>query len=172
MKRLHRSKIAYALIFSLVLLFCFAVFKYKDNFQYYSDIKIAKDFFRSTITNPKPPEDLVEILGERCKKDPEAFFYFFKIWFIEAEISDFDLKTAYIEYPVHKDGNRVIFNLYYKMGMPEILCDISNENNHKSFCAMFQLNNCLFDPDYNNDNKLDSLDVNLAKEHVEKTLNK
>jgi hypothetical protein len=137
---------------------------------YYHDIKFMKSFFITTINKNVPPKYWKALLGTRLRENPDEAFYFFKIWFIEAGVSEYDLRFPY-PISAFKDDERTRLDFFYGRHQPIIQCLIYHDNQRRIIDAYFPLNNCLFDPDYNNDGIVNMQDVKLAQQRKESWTN-
>lgn len=104
-------------------------------------------------------------------KNPDASFYSFKVWFAEAEISRNNIERSFLKYPAFRNSNKLSFYLFYKKNAPEIQCDVYSTPAGLKVSFSFPLNNCLFSPDYNSDNKINQEDVTLALEQLKQRKN-
>ena len=133
--------------------------RYYDNCRYRTEMRIAKQFLKSTIILDQPTS---EWLAQCASHDSNTFFAF-KVWFVEAGATSKMIDWAYINYPAFRETNAISFDLKYGFNLPDIQCRITTTDGMRRVAAAFPLNNCFFDPDYNRDGRVDMEDVRLAE---------
>jgi len=79
------------------------------------------------------------------------------------------INWAFIDYPVMQLGpDKTSFSLKYGRHLPSIECRVMVVNGAKRIWPHFSLNNCFFNPDYNDDDKWNMVDVLLARKAHER----
>ena len=131
-----------------------------DNLTHLHEIRITKNFLKSTITLDNPSQEWLS----QCKSpNPIRIFFIFKVWFTKAGVTPGMIDWGYLEFPVSRLDNDIFIDLKYGWNLPSIECRITETNGRSLIMAGFPLNNCLFYPDYNDDGVVDMKDVILAK---------
>ncbi len=136
--------------------------------RYKREVNFAKFILKTIAENEEPPEIWQTIVQPTLNRFSNDSFYFFKIWLIESKTTLQDIENSYPIYIFEKD-NKILFELRCGRSNPTIQFTIIREQESKlKSDFIFPLNNCLFDPDYNKDDKYDRKDVLLAKEKLVK----
>lgn len=161
-----KKAIKITILIAVIIFLCGSVFygfvKYRDNITYRTEIEFAKNVLMQPILADHPNNKWVNNLGGRFANNPESAFWFFKIWFVEADVSQRNIEKGILKFPAHSNDGKLIFDLYYKKDTPSIQCEIFRTPSGNKVQFSFPLNNCLFNPDYNHDEKIDQDDVPFA----------
>lgn len=167
MKINHKKIFKTVGIVVLVGLVGFAIYFYAiiygGNITHQKEIQFAKSTLILTLENDKPNKKWIDAIGGREANSSEMMFYFLKVWFIENGVTKDDLASAYINTPILKHGDISEFDLNYKKDKPYIRVATLDTKEGQKLEFSFPMDNCLFSGDYNNDGRIDSLDVILAK---------
>ena len=126
------------------------------------ELSYAREFLNTAILQDTPPTDWIDSVSLRT--DKTNYFYALKINFIECGTTLDDIQNGQI-WVFRSESTNTQFFFYYQRHCPELQFNITlDEAGRKHTEAIFPLNNCTFDPDYNDDGKIDMKDVTLAKQ--------
>lgn len=135
-------------------------------FKYFSEVRIAKEFFSYIIKDEQPDETQAELMDAVFLQNLSYrdAFYIFKVWFIQSNTTKLDLKLAYPTVG-NRTGEKVNYDLYYGHHNPVIQCSVyPKELGGKIVSLSFPLNKHGFTGDLNGDGKYDQLDVKAARD--------
>jgi len=166
MKKIIRAIFGGAIVLILCICFVIVFIRYRDNIIYRHEIRFAKNILMQPLLSEKPNPVWIKNFEGRSAQNRESTFYFFKVWFTEAEVSKEDIESGFLKWPAYQQDDRLSFDLFYKRDTPEIQCRIYSTPNGSKVNFSFPLNNCLFNPDYNSDNTINQDDVKLALEQL------
>lgn len=147
-----------------ILLILSLVAGYGYYFKYFSEVRIAKEFFSYIIKDTEPAAVQAELLDASFLQNLsyQDAFYIFKVWFIQSGTSELNLKLAYAT-NAYRDGDKVNFDLYYGHHNPVIQCSVyPKEQGGKIVSLSFPLYKHGFTGDVNGDGKYDQNDVATA----------
>jgi len=136
---------------------------YIGNITHYKELKFAKSTLMMVLENDEPTEQWVNTIGGTASKFPGKLFYILKVWFIEAGVTRDDIMSGYIDSPVFINQDSVSLLLNYKRNTPRIKCIIFTGKEDQKAAFTFNMNNCLFSADYNEDDLINVEDVILAR---------
>ncbi|MCP4346466.1 MAG: hypothetical protein GY795_13175 [Desulfobacterales bacterium] len=161
--------IAIAVIATL-LLTTYLVRTYRYHIVYRNELFLAKSFLTTIIDNEIPSDNWLNSLGKGLGRNPQTVFYYFKIWFEESGTSKKDIESSLAMIYPFEDKSKIRIELKYKKGKPEIVVNAYIENGERKIDAFFPLNNCLFNPDYNDDGKTDLIDAEISRRKIKKEI--
>ena len=153
------------MVLAVVLVSAYATVRYRGNITCRREIGVARAFLLETVQTEQPSGAWIQ----QCDaSNPTNAFFFFKIWFEEAGVPASQLARAYTDLPTWSDGTVTAFNLHYGRHLPDIQCFVTPSNGIDRVRAFFPLNNCLFHPDFNRDERIDQRDVIASRTEREK----
>jgi hypothetical protein len=158
-----KKYLIYAIASVVIVGFIILLFlTYGANILFRSELVQSRQYFETIISEKEPPMEWTILLWPKYKKQHVYVFYFWKVWFTMNGITKEDISHSYIKYPgFTTDGiSRIIIE--YKDGLPSIGCDMYKDSEGWHIFSHFNLNNCMYDPDINNDNVVDGKDVDYA----------
>lgn len=167
MKKLIKISLIGITIIVVVFVGFVGYMKYQIHWKYLAEIDFAKDVLLLAIQEDEPNEKWIKsVRHHRYETESERSFYFFKIWFTEANIKERQLENCTMKHGVHKIENYIDFTLHYESESPSINCQIFNDSSGMKVFFAFPMNNCMFHPDYNDDGNIDKKDLKLTKKGI------
>lgn len=130
--------------------------------QHPEELAYAQRFLSTVIAQDFPPADWLDSVALDSGK--AEYFYFLKVALTESRTTASQMRRARLLMYCNNTTN-ASFVLYYQRHCPSLEFTLSTDATEKRrVMAIFPLNNCLFQPDYNHDGKINLKDVELARQ--------
>jgi hypothetical protein len=142
-------------VLGAALALTYVAVRYRNKVTCRREFSVAREFLAETIRSDRPTAPWLE----QCAWPGGTDSFFFNIWLEHAGVSASQLARAYTKFPAGRDGTSTILNLHYGRHLPEIQCVVTPTNGVDKVRATFPLNNCLFHPDANEDQRIDEQDL-------------
>jgi len=170
-------KIVKFAIISLVAVICVvaALFFVKHNVykvMFYREVKLTKKFWSIIIQENSRPEDIKPYLPQKALSNLNSEFYSFKIWFADhgPVIPSIKLLKSFGAGYLYKTDNRhtvktkdVAVAFRYNGAVQLLQAAVIEEGGVLKLFPSLSLNDCSWNPDYNNDGVIDREDLLMAK---------
>ncbi len=135
----------------------------QGKFHYSKQVDHSKKILATVLNNEIPPSLWQSLLEERLHEYSDKAFYFFKIWLIEAQLTESDIDAAYPIF-IATGGDAINMKLRFP-GTDHVLQFNIYDNDKEQVVSglIFPVNNNNFSADYNNDESIDYQDALLAR---------
>jgi len=160
MRKHFKRLLVIVTVLAIMLGVAYVWLRYHDNLIHRHELRASKNFLKAIITQDTPSQ---EWMSQCNYHNPSLVFFTFKVWFTEKEVTPGMIDWSYIDFPVSQLNNANFLELKYGRNLPIIECRVTEANGRYLIRPNFPLNNCLFNPDYNNDGVVNMADVILAK---------
>ena len=154
-----RRESEFLITFLLFILFCATACKHQFA-EFQNEIALTRSFMIEIVSTEKPSSDWLELCDH---SDPQQMFYFFKVWFVENQITVDQVKNGKILIASQLNNGRTGIDILIKKDLPEIRSILVQDHGKTKLILQFPMNNCTFTADKNHDGSIDAEDVSLVK---------